>query len=93
MKFAAGVDCRQRGVDGVQSDISIRGGTYDQVLVLLNGIPLNDPQTGHNTLNLPVDIESIQRIEILEGPGCRIYGPNAFSGAINIITGNDLDKN
>ncbi len=93
LKFAVGVDCRQRGVDGVQSDISIRGGTYDQVLILLNGIPLNDPQTGHHTLNLPVDIQNIQKIEVLEGPACRIYGPNAFSGAINIITGNDLDKN
>ena len=93
LKLAVGVDCRQRGVNGVQSDISIRGGTYEQVLILLNGIPLNDPQTGHHTLNLPVDIHSIQRIEVLEGPGCRIYGPNAFSGAINIITENELDKN
>ncbi len=93
LKLAVGVDCRQRGLDGVQSDISIRGGTYDQVLVLLNGIPMNDPQTGHHTLNLPVDIHCIQRIEVLEGPGCRIYGPNAFCGAINVITGNEMDKN
>lgn len=93
LKFAAGVDCRQRGGNGVQSDISIRGGTFDQVLVLLNGMPINDPQTGHHTMNIPIDIQSIQRIEILEGAACRVYGPNAFSGAINIITENKLDKN
>jgi len=93
LRFIPGTDGRQRGPDGVQSDISIRGGTFDQVLILLNGIPINDVQTGHHNLNLPVDIQDIQRIEILEGPGCQAYGTNAFSGAINIITGNDTDKN
>jgi len=86
------VDIRQRGSNGVQADISIRGGTFDQNLILLNGINISDPQTGHHSLNLPIDLNSVQRIEILEGPGSRIFGPNAFSGAINIIT-NQSDKN
>ncbi len=86
LENALSVDVRQRGVHGVQADISIRGGTFDQVLILLNGIPVSDPQTGHHNLNLPVDLENITRIEILEGSGSRIFGPNAFSGAINIIT-------
>lgn len=80
------VDVRQRGTNGVQADISIRGGTFDQNLILLNGINVSDPQTGHHSLNLPVDLQSVQRIEILEGSGSRVFGPNAFSGAINIIT-------
>ena len=86
LKFASDVDVRQRGNNGVQADVSIRGSSFDQVLILLNGIPLNDPQTGHHNLNLPVGFDAIDRIEILEGPSARIYGPNAFSGAINIIT-------
>lgn len=87
LEYSLNVDVRQRGNYGVQADISIRGGSFDQVLILLNGININDPQTGHHSLNLPVSFDAIERIEILEGPASRIYGPNAFSGAINIITG------
>ncbi len=88
----AGVDIRQRGANGIQADISIRGGSFDQNLILLNGMNISDPQTGHHSLNLPIDLNSAERIEILEGPGSRIFGPNAFSGAINIIT-NHFDHN
>ncbi len=86
LEYISGVDVRQRGAGGMQADVSIRGGTFDQALVLLNGINITDPQTGHHNFNLPVSFDQIQRIEILEGPAGRIYGPNAFSGAINIIT-------
>lgn len=86
LEFASGVDVRQRGVPGMQADISMRGGTYEQTLILLNGINMTDPQTGHHNLNLPVDLSVIERIEILRGPAARIHGPNAFNGAINIIT-------
>lgn len=82
----AGIDVRQRGIHGVQADIGIRGGTFDQTLVLINGIKMIDPQTGHHTMNIPINIHAIERIEILKGPASRIYGQNAFSGAINIIT-------
>ena len=88
LKNFSGIDVRQRGVNGIQSDISVRGGSFDQNLILLNGVNISDPQTGHHSLNLPVDLNSITRIEILEGPGSRVFGPNAFSGAINIITNN-----
>ncbi|PLX22382.1 MAG: vitamin B12 receptor [Marinilabiliales bacterium] len=88
----SGMDIRQRGVNGMQSDISIRGGSFDQNLILLNGVNITDPQTGHHSLNLPIDLNSVERIEILEGSGSRIFGPNAFSGAINIIT-NHSSKN
>ena len=86
LQNVAGIDVRQRGVHGVQSDIGIRGGTFDQTLVLLNGVKLIDPQTGHHTMNIPVNIHVIERIEILKGPAARIFGQNGFAGAINIIT-------
>lgn len=86
LEVLASVDIRQRGAHSVQADLMVRGGSFDQVLVLLNGVNITDPQTGHHNLNIPIDLESIDRIELLQGPGARVYGPGAFSGAINIIT-------
>ena len=86
LQHVAGLDIRQRGVHGDQADVSLRGGTFDQVLILINGVKMADPQTGHHSLNLPLNMDNIERIEILKGPGARVYGQNAFSGAINIIT-------
>jgi vitamin B12 transporter len=86
LSYVPGVDIRQRGPMGVQADISIRGGSFEQTLVLINGIKLTDPQTGHHSLNVPVFISNVERIEVLKGPGARIYGQNAFSGAVNFIT-------
>jgi len=80
------IDIRQRGPLGVQSDISVRGSTYEQVLILINGIPFNDPQTGHFNGDIPVPLQAVQRIEIIDGGASRWLGPNAFAGAINIIT-------
>lgn len=81
-----GMDIRRRGANGVQSDIGFRGSSSEQVLLLLNGIRMNDSQTGHNTLNVPVDLEDVERIEIIKGPAARRFGQNAYAGAINIIT-------
>ena len=92
LRHALSVDVRERGPLGIQADISMRGGSFDQVIILLNGVNITDAQTGHHTLNVPVDLQSIDRIEILQGPAARVYGPNAFSGAINIITG-EADAN
>lgn len=86
LKYAAGVDVRQRGPIGAQTDISIRGGTNEQITILLNGINICDPQTGHNAFDFPVDLSEIERIEILEGPAGRIYGTSSLVGAINIVT-------
>ncbi|MBN8650728.1 MAG: TonB-dependent receptor [Cytophagales bacterium] len=88
LHYVAGVDIRQRGAHGVQADAGIRGSTFDQVLILINGIKISDAQTGHHSLNLPIDIDNIERIEVLKGPAARIFGQNAFAGAINIITKN-----
>jgi iron complex outermembrane receptor protein len=86
LQYVAGVDLQQRGIDGIQADINIRGGGFEQTLVMIDGVIVNDPQTGHHTMNLPVTIDDIERIEILKGQGSKSFGPNAFSGAINIIT-------
>ena len=86
LDYVAGVDIRQRGSNSTQADISIRGGSFDQVLVLLNGINITDPQTGHFNLDIPLNISDVSRVEILEGSSARVLGPNAFSGAINIVT-------
>jgi Outer membrane cobalamin receptor protein len=93
LEYALSVDVRQRGPLGAQADISVRGGSFDQTLILINGINVSDPQTGHHSLDLPVSLKNIQRIEILEGPAARVFGPNAFSGVINIITGADNESN
>lgn len=92
LEHLRGVDIRQRGPFGMQADVSIRGGNFDQTLILINGVNISDPQTGHHNLNLPVDLSSVQRIEVLQGPGARIFGPNAFNGVINIITGEPAQR-
>ena len=86
LEYAVNIDLRQRGIDGFQSDVSIRGGSFEQVLILINGIKINDPQTGHHSMNIPVSIQQIEKIEILTGGGTRIYGNYAYTGVINIIT-------
>ena len=80
------LDLRQRGNNDVQADISIRGGTFDQVLIMLNGINITNPQTGHHNLDLPISFDQIERVEILNGAGSLSFGANAYSGVINIIT-------
>ena len=92
LEYAMNVDIRQRGGQGVQADISIRGGTFEQVLVMLNGIKLNDPQTGHHSMDLPVSLEQIERIEIITGGASRIFGNYAYTGAINIITKSEMNN-
>lgn len=92
LKQVAGVDVRQRGAFGIQTDISVNGGTEDQLTVLLNGINISNPHTGHLTFDLPVNIDDIERIEVIEGGASRVYGCQAFSGAINIVTLTDNDN-
>ena len=82
----AGIDIRRQGIYGMQSDLYIRGGGFDQTLLLIDGIKVEDPQTGHHTLNIALPLEIIKRVEIIKGPAARIFGQNAFTGAINIVT-------
>ncbi|RWU10997.1 TonB-dependent receptor plug domain-containing protein [Pedobacter chitinilyticus] len=86
LSFIAGADVRQRGPFGTQADISIDGGSFEQTLILLNGVKISDVQTAHHSMNIPVPLSAIERIEVLKGPAARVYGINALTGAINIVT-------
>jgi len=90
LQQVAGVDIRRRGTGGGQADLYIRGGGFDQTLLLIDGIKMDDAQTGHHTMNAALPIEVIERIEIIKGPAARVFGQNAFTGAINIVTKNKL---
>ncbi len=82
----AGVDIISRGTPGSQADITIRGSSAESVLVLVNGIRASDPQTGHFTMNIPVDLASVERIEVMTGGGSSVFGPSAAGGVVNIVT-------
>ncbi|MDD2930064.1 MAG: TonB-dependent receptor [Fermentimonas sp.] len=93
LNYVAGVDILQRGPHGVQADITLRGGSFDQTAILLNGINLTNPHTGHYSFDIPINISDIERIEIVQGPSSLVYGAGAFSGGVNIITKKDTESN
>ena len=80
------LDLRQRAPSGIQGDLSIRGSSPGQTLILLNGLRMNDVQTAHHNLDLPVPTQSIERIEVLRGAGSTLYGSDAVAGSVNFIT-------
>jgi len=80
------IDLQQRGPNDISADLSIRGSSFGQTLVLLNGLRMDDVQTGHHDLDLPLPSDSIQRIEILRGAGSTLYGSEAMAGSVNVIT-------
>ncbi|MFR9634648.1 MAG: TonB-dependent receptor plug domain-containing protein, partial [Rikenellaceae bacterium] len=82
LRLSPSVDVRERSGKGTQADISIRGGSFDQTQVMLNGINFTDARTGHQTHSLPIDIESVSGIELIDG----VSGVGAYAGAINIRT-------
>jgi iron complex outermembrane receptor protein len=91
LKNIAGLDVRQRGAGGVLAGISVRGGTFEQTAILLNGANLTNPQTAHYNLDLPVNLSDIDHIEIIQGPTSLLYGASAFSGGVNIVTKKDSE--
>ncbi len=82
----ASLDLRQRGINGVQGDLSIRGSTFGQTLILLDGFRVNDAQTAHHNLDVPIPLDGLERVEVLKGSGSALYGADAMGGAVNFIT-------
>jgi iron complex outermembrane receptor protein len=87
-----GLGLTRRGARGVQGDLNLRGSTFEQALVLVNGVRVNNPQTGHHHLDLFIPLAAVERVEVLYGPGSAVHGPDAFGGAINIVTSQPLSS-
>jgi len=92
LDYANSVDVKSRAPFGLQADLSVRGSSYSQVLVLVDGIRMNNSQTAHHNSDFPVQLQEVERIEILKGAGSSLYGADAFGGTINIITRGDAGK-
>jgi outer membrane cobalamin receptor len=86
LRLTAVVDVRARGERGVQTDFAVRGAHFGQMLVLVDGVRLNDAQSGHHNGDIPVPLDAVERIEVLHGPGSSLFGADAFGGTINVIT-------
>jgi iron complex outermembrane receptor protein len=86
LRLDPSIDLQERAPDGVQTDVSIRGATFGQTLVLLNGQRLNDAQSGHHNMDIPVPLDAVSRVEVLRGSGSTMYGSDAVGGVINVIT-------
>lgn len=89
LRLTGSVDVRARGERGVQTDFAIRGANFGQMLVLVDGVRLNDAQSGHHNGDIPVPLDAVERIEVLHGPGSSLFGADAFGGTINVITRQD----
>jgi iron complex outermembrane receptor protein len=76
----------QRGAGGSQADISIRGTSFEQTLVLLNGLRINDAETSHNNMDLPIPLSAMRSIDVLHGAGSTLYGSDAIGGAVDFVT-------
>src|SRR5690625_1230836 len=86
IRFVGGVETQTRGGFGVQSDVTMRGSSFDGVVILLDGVRLHDPQSGHFLSNFPIPLSEIARVEVVRGPAARRYGPDAVGGVIQFFT-------
>lgn len=91
MRDDPSVDLEQRGGGGVQADLSIWGSSYEQTLVLLNGWRVNDAETSHFNLDLPVPMEMVGSVNVLHGAGSTLYGSDAVSGVVDFVTAKPKD--
>ena len=76
----------QRGAGGAQDDLILDGGSFEQALILLNGFRINDAQTSHHNLDLPVPMEAMNQVQVLEGAGSTLHGVDALSGVVDFLT-------
>ena len=92
LRLVASIDVRARGIRGVQTDFAMRGANFGQMLMLVDGVRLNDAQSGHHNGDIPVALDDVERIEILHGPGSALFGADAFGGTVNVITRSRVDR-
>jgi outer membrane cobalamin receptor len=92
LRLVGSVDVRARGVRGVQTDFAVRGANFGQMLVLVDGVRMNDAQSGHHNGDIPVALDDVERIEILHGPGSALFGADAFGGTVNVITRRNVER-
>ncbi len=92
LRLVSSIDVRARGVRGVQTDFAVRGANFGQMLVLIDGVRMNDAQSGHHNGDIPVALDDVERIEILHGPGSALFGADAFGGTVNVITRRTVDR-
>src|SRR5688500_1087324 len=92
LRLASSVDVRARGIRGVQTDFAVRGANFGQMLVLVDGVRMNDAQSGHHNGDIPVALDDVERIEVLYGPGSALFGADAFGGTVNIITRRSINQ-
>jgi outer membrane cobalamin receptor len=86
LRLDPSLNLQARGGNGVQADLSVRGTTFEQSLILLNGLRINDPETGHLNMDIPVPLDAVGRIDVLHGSGSTFYGSDAIGGAVNLLT-------
>lgn len=86
LRHDSSVFLEERGAGGGQADIVLRGGSFEQTLVLLNGFRINDAQTSHHNLDLPVPMEAMDSIQVLQGAGSALHGVDALSGVVDFLT-------
>ncbi len=86
LQLVPSLDLQQRGPNDIQADLTIRGSSFGQTLVLLNGLRMDDVQAEHHDMDLPLPSQSIERIEVLRGAGSTLYGSDAMAGSVNVIT-------
>jgi iron complex outermembrane receptor protein len=86
LDYVSGIDLRYRGPMGIQGDLSLRGSGFEQVAVLIDGVKVMDPQTGHHNLDIPLTLFDIEKIEVIKEGSSAFYGAGALAGSVNIVT-------
>jgi vitamin B12 transporter len=86
LRTDSSVFLEQRGAGGAQDDLILDGGSFEQALILLNGFRINDAQTSHHNLDLPVPMEAMSQVQVLDGAGSTLHGVDALSGVVDFLT-------
>ena len=85
LRQVPGVEINQSGSAGTETDVSIRGSTSAETLILMDGVDVNTGSTGGFDM-ADVTSDNLDRIEVLRGAGGALYGSSAIGGVVNLIT-------